>query len=302
MKRYYAIHSAFTGSQSQTGPIVEWSRSVHGAKFSHKHGEAQVLDCWTCASVPGCKVAFHDTQINGATFMLQRSCGKYPLSNKLKGVPDAVEAAKKLRSIQTFGGMLVCGMGLGKTYTSLLFLMNYILHVPKTKQHRPHLILVPAGVVLSQWVEALKLFPAIRVLYMHGEKPTDPVLARNWISPLAMKEAPGKLTNWPPYLRYIWDTKDPQASSAVLLSSPETWQRRTLQEHKLDDERGGTTITHSSRVAGKFKVVLLDEGHRFRYQDTKIFAGVYQLQADIYWFLTGTPMQNSAMVRIFKLV
>jgi hypothetical protein len=106
---------------------------VHGAKSSHKHGEAEVLDYWTCASAPGYKIAFHDTQINGATFTLQRSYREYPLPKDLEGVPEAVAAAKKLKSIQTFGGMLVCGIGQGKTYTSLLFLTNYILHTPKIK-------------------------------------------------------------------------------------------------------------------------------------------------------------------------
>jgi hypothetical protein len=81
--------------------------------------------------------------------MLQRSCREYPLPKDLEGVPETVAAAKKLKSIQTFGGMLVCDIGLGKTYTSLLFLTNYILHAPKIKQHRPYVVLVLAGVVLS---------------------------------------------------------------------------------------------------------------------------------------------------------
>jgi hypothetical protein len=143
-------------------------------------------------------------------------------------------------------------------------------------------VLVLAGVVLSQWIEAMKLFPTIRVLYMHGEKPADPVLARDWISSTAIREAPRKMTHWPAHLRYIWNINDPRASSVVLLSSPETWQGRTLQEYKSKDENSKITITHSSRVAGKFEVVLLNEGHRFRHRDTRIFAGVYQLQADIY--------------------
>jgi hypothetical protein len=68
----------------------------------------------------------------------------------LEGTAEAVAAAKKLKSIQAFGGMLVCSMGLGKTYTSLLFLTNYILHTPKIKLYCPYVVLVPAGVVLFQ--------------------------------------------------------------------------------------------------------------------------------------------------------
>jgi hypothetical protein len=125
-------------------------------------------------------------------------------------------------------------------------------------------------------------------------------LACNWILSTAIREAPRKITYWPAYLQYIWDNKDLQASSIVLLSSPETWQSRILLEYKSKDENNKITITYSSRVTGKFEVVLLDKGYRFRYQDTRIFAGVYQLQADIYWFLTGIPIQNSATVRTLK--
>ena len=81
--------------------------------------------------------------------MLQRSCREYLLLKDLEGVAKAKVVAKKLKSIQTFSSILVCSISLGKTYTSLLFLTNYILYTLKIKQHCPYVVLVLASIVLS---------------------------------------------------------------------------------------------------------------------------------------------------------
>jgi SNF2 family DNA or RNA helicase len=39
--------------------------------------------------------------------------------------------------------------------------------------------------------------------------------------------------------------------------------------------------------------IILDEAHHIRNKDTKSFKGIIQVQSDVKWFLTGTPIQNN---------
>lgn len=39
--------------------------------------------------------------------------------------------------------------------------------------------------------------------------------------------------------------------------------------------------------------IILDEAHHIRNKDTKSFQGILQVQAQVKWFLTGTPIQNN---------
>ncbi len=43
-------------------------------------------------------------------------------------------------------------------------------------------------------------------------------------------------------------------------------------------------------------MVLVDEGHKVRHVLTKIHSSLAQLEAKINWFLTATPVMNTAFV------
>ena len=49
---------------------------------------------------------------------------------------------------------------------------------------------------------------------------------------------------------------------------------------------------------GCFGIVICDEGHHIRHVHTKIHASMTQLEAKVYWFLTATPIMNTALVGI----
>ena len=229
--------------------------------------------------------------------MLQRSCGKIPLSTPLAHDKPAIAAAKNLESIQTYGGFLVDMMGMGKTYTALLFLNYYALY-HRPQAHRPHLIVTPSGIVLDQWLEAVHtLFPGLTVILAHGERPSSVKYAQNWISATAMREAPASLKNFPAHLKYIFTATDSRSSKVVVLTSYETLGRRTLASTKTFNDKGEEIQVFHSRWEGIFEVVLLDEGHKLRHTWTRLYAGVKELKANVHWFLTGTPIQNDAKVR-----
>jgi SNF2 family DNA or RNA helicase len=270
-----------------------------GAEFVHKHGQAGVLDCNACSVIPGCTVAFLDSQINGAVWMVQKSTGQFPLAPGMSDNSNAIAAAEQISGIQTFGGLLVDGMGLGKTFTALLFLAYYAAYCPKIHGHRPTLILVPGGVVLCQWVQAFKQFPSLTMLLVHGERPTDPALRSIWVSHTAMRQTPDNTAHWPHNYKYVWDRYNPQASSVVLLSTPDTWASRALDNAVGTYPDTGKSYTYYTSSCGeRIGVSIIDEGHRFKNMRTKIYHSIKQLHTLVNWFLTGTPVQYSHKVRM----
>lgn len=121
-KRFLEIQTAFTGTQSQTGPPVDDSRLILDMHFYEKHGDAKILDKSRSSLLPGCAISFLDSQINGTVFMMMRSWGRIPINPTRPNFEDLIAAVNRLQSVQTFGGFLVDTMGFGKTYTALLFL------------------------------------------------------------------------------------------------------------------------------------------------------------------------------------
>lgn len=66
-------------------------------------------------------------------------------------------------------------MGFGKTLTALLFLTYCALIAaadrwPNQMGIKPTLAIVPSGVVLHQWRDAIKLFPNLLLIVAHGDK------------------------------------------------------------------------------------------------------------------------------------
>jgi SNF2 family DNA or RNA helicase len=224
--------------------------------------------------------------------------------------PDIKDAAQRLESIQTFGGIVSDTMGFGKTITALLFMSYYALYCPhiiknRELNHRPILCLVPSGVVLNQWAyELKKTFTDLELITGHGIKPLTPEYLQNWVSATAMREAPGNLKNWPSHLRYVFDRKDPRASKTVILVSYETWADRSvtvarIKNTELQDELHGKSKprrVYTSKWKNVFSMVCADEGHKLRHPWTKVHASVLQLHAQYHWFLSATPVVNSSSV------
>ncbi|KFY93428.1 hypothetical protein V498_04442 [Pseudogymnoascus sp. VKM F-4517 (FW-2822)] len=286
------IQAAITGTIQQTGPYVDTCRTVMGAVFARKHGEAQVLDKVTLSSIPGCNIEFLDSQLTGAMFMVTKTLGYVPIP--VDASDEVKEAASTLAGLATRGGLLVDGMGMGKTLTAILFLAYYTLYAPKNAEnYRPILILAPGGVVLKQWIDALSKFPQFTVLSCYGDRPVKPQDRVRWVSATAMRDAPEKLDHWPENYKHVWKRTDPRAAATIIISSPETWAMRTLDEEVLYNEAlGQDEVVFSSTCQGRFEIAIMDEGHRYRSMGTQMYRALQYLGADYHWFLTGTPVVN----------
>lgn len=319
--RYYDIQAAFTGSESQVGPLVDSCKMALGMETVGKHGHHELLEVSKCTILPGCQMSFLDSQVNAIGFMVQRSYGKIPVSESRAGIPEVKKACDTLRSIRTFGGYVVDVTGFGKTDVALAFASFHALYGDHSDGHRPTLIVTPNGAVYNQWVKKIyDNYHDLNLIISNDDKPSDAKYLLNWVSSTAMREAPIKLDNWPAHLRYIFDHTNPEASKAVIISPFDSHSGRTMNTVWTASTSGvRTKKKRSARQAiaktkdrkdhpgeeplfvtkwrGRFGVVLCDEGHKIRHIVTKIHASIHQLEAKVNWLLTATPIMNTSMVR-----
>ena len=92
-------------------------------KVTGKHGLHKDLNQSIATTLPKCTANFLDTQITGAAFMLQRTYGYILVSAERANDLQVAAALRQMRSIRTYGGYLVDVTGLGKTDTSLLYVL-----------------------------------------------------------------------------------------------------------------------------------------------------------------------------------
>ena len=310
------------------GPLLEPSKVALGMKTTGKHGLHQQLDVSTCSTLPNCKWAFLDSQVNAIAFMLQRSTGVIPVSEERAQDPEVASACLIPEPICTFGGYLADVIGMGKTDTALGFASLYALygrHADHSDSHRPMLITTPNGAVFSQWVDkSFHHYQDLTLIISNDDRPSDAKFLKNWISSAAMREAPHKLDNWPDHLRYVFNTNDASASKVVLISPFDSHAARTMDvtfrkpsdvptekvagrrrrrarravasRTKAHKSHEGEVPVFTSKWKGRFSVVNCNEGHRVRHVVTKIHASIQQPGAKIHWFLTATPVMNTLLV------
>ena len=178
--RYYRIQAAFTDADTQTGSMVEPSKIALGMNAIGKHEQSKILDQNKFTTLPKCKAEFLDSQVTGAAFMLQRIYGQVPVDTERAKDPEVTIASNKLKSVKTDGGYLVDVTGFGKTDTACLFLCQHALYGDHSAGHRPALIVVPNGVVFSQWQGKLfDKFPDLTLIVSNDEKPSKTKYLQN---------------------------------------------------------------------------------------------------------------------------
>ncbi|CAP34339.1 Protein CBR-CSB-1 [Caenorhabditis briggsae] len=168
------------------------------------------------------------------------------------------------------GGILADEMGLGKTIQTCIFLRS-IAETQRTsykyKGLDTCLIVCPVSVT-HQWVEKLnEWFPRVRVFLLHQTSSTG--RERNWADRILKKL--GKKSRYYP-------------DGAVVLTTYGTF-----------------TNLHKRIVPLPWQVVILDEGHHIRNDDTKCAEAMRQLTTTQRFILTGTPFQNR-LKEFWKLI
>ena len=164
---------------------------------------------------------------------------------------------------QIRGGIVADEMGLGKTIMMIgLILANF---------QKRTLIVLPVALV-KQWEQQILKNTGHQALVFYGAE-------KKRITQQMLESAPVVITTYGHMVRRSF------ISAAAPIS------------HK-DVSKSTHTYTHShvrvNRLYGlKWSRVIFDEAHHVRGRNTQIFKSVSTLNADIRWFVTGTPIQNS---------
>ena len=198
------------------------------------------LDVYSSSLMPEVKAALLAHQITGMVHMLYKTSGSFPLSEEQKDRTDQQVAdfitTLDCDSVALGGGLVEDTPGMGKTFTALTFFDWWCRNAEHLEDglpcHRPTLLVVPDGVVVKQWAEAIDdFFPSIKLVIA---KAGDPWVESNGKTRRWRYIGPGEVKNvtrevWPHRLRYVFDTKNPDASRTIILTSYATWRNRTVK-------------------------------------------------------------------------
>jgi len=157
-------------------------------------------------------------------------------------------------------------MGLGKTIQSMCFL-DQLQRSVKTQIRGPFLIIAPLSLV-NQWrSESTTWAPDMNVLLYHGNMNAREYLVKQefyYTDPFVSKSTAAKLKR-----QHI-------TKFDVLI---------TTYEVAMKD------ISVLSKI--KWKVMIVDEAHRLKNHQSRLFAELLHVPRDFCLLLTGTPLQNS---------
>ena len=158
---------------------------------------------------------------------------------------------------QIRGGIVADEMGLGKTIMMIgLILANF---------QKRTLIVLPVALV-KQWEQQILKNTGHEALVFYGAE-------KKRITQQMLESAPVVITTYGHMIRRSF------AAISHKDVSKSTHTRFSTRENRLYGIKWGR--------------VIFDEAHHVRGRNTQIFKSVSTLNADIRWFVTGTPIQNS---------
>jgi hypothetical protein len=297
---YHRLNQIHTGTSSQVGlPLNPCAVALEMTAFTNAKGKGMYR-----SNDPKLqKCAFYAWQVTGACSALVGAIGYVPVREDAP--PDVKAAAKTLTGLAIGGMMIVDQTGLGKT---VVLLANYYFaraHVETDAKGKPIykiMVLVVPAAVLKQWAdEIIDRWPALRLIISYDDTGlTAAKYKPHFVSATAIKAYPEQ-THWPNQFRYIFDPSDPRTGDTLLLTSNETHVQRTLSENwvfkKLDDE--GRRVEERVRFSILRGVVGrggIDEGHKYKDDESIRWKAYADMQPPINWILGATPMSNTSIV------
>lgn len=319
------MQTAFSGTSARSGPYYDLC--------------LRVLDCETLPNgmirsrlLKGLTTrTFFNYQISGAVGVIIRLYGKIDVDKLLAGVnqkdnpraSDMKEAASRLTHPLIHGAILADEVGLGKTQQSLLvaILHRFLNDTQRADDdskvlYKPILLVVPPTLI-NQWLQELRsCWPGLRVIISYEGHDFKDVMALASISHTAMKEYPAAEAI-PRNLRYIFDTSDPKAAEAILLTSYNTHKLRTgtkkikkvpgvahkpprygLDGRMIWKKKPRKQPYWTTNHVNVYSLMIADEAQKIKNYSTGIWSILYLHSVRKTLLVTATPMYNSARVSI----
>ncbi|TDZ54234.1 Lymphoid-specific helicase [Colletotrichum trifolii] len=156
--------------------------------------------------------------------------------------------------IQGMSGILADEMGLGKTVQTI----SLIARLREEEYMGPHLIVAPLS-TLSNWMDEFeKWCPGIPVVLYHGDAKTRAQIKKKKMDPFIKKDG------------------SPTAKFPVVCTSYEM-------------------VLRDKSALGRYTwaFVIIDEGHRMKNFDSKLFQELENFRSATRLLITGTPLQNN---------
>jgi SNF2 family DNA or RNA helicase len=158
---------------------------------------------------------------------------------------------------QVRGGIVADEMGLGKTIMMIgLILANF---------QKRTLVVLPVALV-KQWEQQILKNTGHQALVFYGAE-------KKRITQQMLESAPVVITTY----------------GHMVCSSPAPISHKDVSKSTHTRTHGGANRLY----AIKWGRVIFDEAHHLKGRNTQIFKSVSTLRAEIRWFVTGTPIQNS---------
>ena len=158
---------------------------------------------------------------------------------------------------QVCGGIVADEMGLGKTIMMIgLILANF---------QKRTLVVLPVALV-KQWEQQILKNTGHQALVFYGAE-------KKRITEQMLQDAPVVITTYGHMVRRSF---------------------APISHKDVSKSTHGDAKIRENRLYGlKWGRVIFDEAHHLKGRNTQIFKSVTSLQAEIRWFVTGTPIQNS---------
>ena len=134
------------------------------------------------------------------------------------------------------------------------------------------------------------------IILTHNERPQEVIMAKNWILAFAMRQAPADLRWWPKNLKYMFDHNNLQVSQTIVFSIYDIFVSRTVQI-TVEKSKKQYTLGWKNVI----RTAILDKDYKLRHSWTQNYTVVWQLNAEIYWFFTATPVVKNSLVSDISL-